>query len=78
MKTVTRNEFLTLIKARKPAARLKNGSEITLDKGSAVMWFDSAIESGRECFIGVTNCFVWLDVDQGDLCGSVRELKGEK
>ena len=78
MKTVTRGAFLTLLAKRKPAARLEIGAEITLDKGSAVAWFDNAIEQGRKCFIGVTNCFVWLDVEPNDPCGDVRELRGQQ
>lgn len=61
MKTLTREEFESLVTTKTPVAELPNGSEIDLTINQAMWWFEQAssypqpsyaIETGRWVFLG--------------------------
>ena len=78
MKTVTRGEFLTLLRTKKPIATLRTGASMIVDNGSAIEWFDSTIEHGWSALIGVTEGNVWIGIGHNSCHYDVRELKGRQ
>ena len=61
MKTLTRDEFESLVKTKTPVAELPDGSDIELTSKQAMKWFEQAsscpnpsfiLEVGRWVFLG--------------------------
>ena len=78
MKTVTRGEFLTLLRTKKPIVKLHTGAPMIVDNGSAIGWFDSTTEFGWSALIGVTEGNVWIGIGHDSCYYDVRELKGQR
>lgn len=66
MKTLTRDEFESLVTAKTPVAELPDGSEIDLTINQAMAWFELASSYSQPSFALNAGRWVFLGEKPGD------------
>lgn len=69
MKTLTRDEFESLVTTKTPVAELPDGSEIDLTINQAIAWFELASSYQRPSFVLETDRWIFL----GEKLGSRKD-----
>lgn len=65
MKTLTKPQFIELLKTKPPAAYLQSGNYLDIPPELALKWFDENQACGSECILETANN-VWIGVCADD------------
>ena len=66
MKTLTRDEFESLVTTKTPVAELPDGSDIELTLNQAIAWFELASSYSKPSFVLEVERWVFLGDDAAD------------
>lgn len=72
MKTLTRDEFESLVTTKTPVAELPDGSDIELTMNQAIAWFEQALTYSKPSFALNVGRWVFL----GEKQDNFRHTKG--
>jgi len=76
MKTLTRDEFESLVTTKTPVAVLPDGSEIDLTINQAMSWFDQASSYQKPSLALEANKYVFLGEKEASLIGLSHKIGG--
>ena len=76
MKTLTRDEFESLVTAKTPVAELPDGSEIDLTINQAMWWFEQASSYPKPSLVLEAHKYVFLGEKVESLTGLTHQIGG--